>query len=218
MSERTDPEGLPPIPEPDDRREPAKLDRPRSLLQRWRQRPRTKAMETLETVVLAGGIAWFVHAFIAASFYIPSESMLPGLEINDRLLAEKLSYRFHPPRRGDIVVFDPPPKATALAGNAVIKRVVGLPGETIAIHSGLVFIDGQPLTEPYTLAMPAYPEPDWHALGMAGGRIPSDAVFVMGDNRNNSADSHVWGTLPIDHIIGHAVFRFWPIPRIGPVS
>lgn len=193
-------------------------DRPASALVRWWRRPRTKAQETVETVVFAGAIAYVVHAFIAASFYIPSESMLPGLEVNDRLLAEKLSYRFHPPRRGDIVVFDPPPKATILAGAAVIKRVIGLPGETIGIRSGLVFIDGQPLSEPYIKEMPAYLEPDWHALGMAGGRIPPGAVFVMGDNRNNSADSHVWGTLPIDHIIGHAVFRFWPPSRIGPVS
>lgn len=180
-----------------------------------------KARETLETLVVALVLAFVIRATIAQSFFIPSESMLPTLEINDRVLVEKLAYRFGAPHRGDIVVFKAPPRAVeasaSLEGEAMIKRVIGLPGETIAISNGKVTVDGKQLAEPYVAEAPVYPEPDWEGLGMPGGKVPEGTYFMMGDNRNNSADSHIWGPLPASDIIGHAVFRFWPPQRIGLV-
>ncbi len=182
----------------------------------WRAKPRSKAQEYLETFGVALALAFFVRHTVAEARYIPSESMLPSLEVGDRLIVEKITYRLHAPERGDVVVFMPPPRARG-NGNAFIKRVVGLPGERIAIQAGQVLINGVALNEPYTFEQAYYYEPDWKELGMAGGVIPAGCVFVMGDNRNNSQDGHVWGPLPIDNIIGRTVFRFWPVNRFGPV-
>ncbi|MDB5097654.1 MAG: lepB [Cyanobacteria bacterium RYN_339] len=189
---------------------------PLGRLKAWWNRPKSKTREYLETFAVALALAFFVRGTIAEARYIPSESMLPSLEIGDRLIVEKISYRLHLPQRGDIVVFNPPERADP-KGNAFIKRVIGLPGEHIDIHDGKVFINGKPLTEPYIMEQPMYRPPDWEDLGIPGGVIPPGKVFVMGDNRNNSQDSHVWGALPIENIIGDTVFRFWPVNRIGNV-
>jgi signal peptidase I len=189
---------------------------PFGRLKAWWTRPKSKTREYLETFAVALALAFFVRGTIAEARYIPSESMLPTLEIGDRLIVEKISYRLHLPQRGDIVVFNPPERADP-KGNAFIKRVIGLPGERIDIHDGKVFINGKPLTEPYIMEQPMYRPPDWEDLGIPGGVIPQGKVFVMGDNRNNSQDSHVWGALPIENIIGDTVFRFWPVNRIGNV-
>jgi signal peptidase I len=114
-------------------------------------------------------------------------------------------------------VFNPPARAGG-NGNAFIKRVIGLPGDKMRIHDGKVFVNGNPLTEPYIAEEPMYMEPDWDSLNMHDGVVPAGSVFVMGDNRNNSQDSHVWGALPIPSIIGQTVFRFWPPNRLGPVG
>lgn len=189
---------------------------PQSRFKAWWTRPKSKTREYLETFAVALALAFFVRGTIAEARYIPSESMLPTLEVGDRLIVEKISYRLHPPERGDIVVFNPPPAANG-NGNAFIKRVIGLPGEHIDIHDGKVFINGKSLDEPYIMEAPMYRPPDWDSLGIPGGVIPKGTIFVMGDNRNNSQDSHVWGVLPIDNIIGDTVFRFWPLNRIGEV-
>lgn len=171
------------------------------------RKPKSKTRETLETFVVAIVLALGVRATVAEARFIPSESMLPTLEVGDRLIVEKISYRLHPPDRGDIVVFDPPPRSGFDRGNAFIKRVVGLPGETISVREGQVYIDGKPLDEEYVKEPPTYE--------MEAQAIPTGSVFVMGDNRNNSADSHVWGALPISNIIGRSAVRFWPPIRIG---
>nr|WP_295617380.1 signal peptidase I [Chamaesiphon sp. GL140_3_metabinner_50] len=160
--------------------------------------------------VVAVGLAIFIRTFIAEPRYIPSESMLPTLEIGDRLIVEKLSYYTHLPKHGDIVVFAPPPQLQEqgyLEEQAFIKRVIGLPGDTIEVKDGRVYVDKELLTESYIAQAPNY--------GMSPMVVPPDELFVMGDNRNNSNDSHVWGFLPKDNVIGHACFRFWPIERLG---
>ncbi|MEB3285817.1 MAG: signal peptidase I [Candidatus Sericytochromatia bacterium] len=177
-------------------------------------RAKSKTREYIETLVIAFILAIVVRTTIAEARYIPSESMLPTLEVGDRLIVEKMTYRFAPVERGDIVVFEAPPRAMG-NGNAFIKRVVGLPGERIDIRGGQVYINGDALKEPYILEAPRYPDPDWEALGLPEGRIPADSLFVMGDNRNNSQDSHVWGSLPLRNVIGQTVFRFWPPTRLG---
>lgn len=186
-------------------------------LKAWWGRPKSKSREYMETFGVALALAFFVRATIAEARYIPSESMRPTLEVGDRLIVEKVSYHFTMPHRGDIVVFNPPERAGG-NGNAFIKRVIGLPGEHVRIHDGKVFINGKPLTEPYIAEAPMYMEPDWDSLNMHDGVVPAGCVFVMGDNRNNSQDSHVWGALPVKNIIGDTVFRFWPPNRVGPVG
>ncbi|MEB3297887.1 MAG: signal peptidase I [Candidatus Sericytochromatia bacterium] len=170
-------------------------------------KPRSRTRETLETFAVAIGLALLIRTTVAEARWIPSDSMLPTLEQGDRLIVEKISYRFESPQRGDIVVFDPPQGSGFGGGNAFIKRIIGLPGETISVSNGKVFIDGKALEPDWKLEAPDYEMPE--------RSIPARHVFVMGDNRNNSADSHVWGALPMDNIIGRATLRFWPPHRVG---
>ncbi|HAC64479.1 MAG TPA: signal peptidase I [Cyanothece sp. UBA12306] len=168
--------------------------------------------ENLQIVIIALVLALVIRTFIAEPRYIPSESMLPTLEIGDRLVVEKVSYYFHTPQRGDIIVFEPPTQLRLLGyqkEQAFIKRVVGLPGETIAVIKGKVYINNQPLLENYLLESPNY--------NLKSIKIPDHKLFVMGDNRNNSNDSHAWGFLPQKNVIGHAIFRFFPFARIGKI-
>jgi signal peptidase I len=179
---------------------------PQPLLVQWWQ----KWGENITILILAVGLAIFIRTFVAEPRYIPSESMLPTLAVGDRLIVEKLSYYTHPPQRGDIIVFAPPPQLQEqgyLEDQAFIKRVIGLPGEKIEVKNGRVYVDGELLTESYIAEAPNY--------AMSPMLVPPDRLFVMGDNRNNSNDSHIWGFLPEANIIGHACFRFWPIDRLG---
>jgi len=169
--------------------------------------------ENLQILGIALVLALLLRLLIAEPRYIPSDSMVPTLEIGDRLVIEKISYRVRQPLRGDIVVFDPPPLLQELGftrDQAFIKRVVGEPGQMVQVHSGQVLIDGTPLQEPYIAQPPAYEMPPVV--------VPEGKFFVMGDNRNNSNDSHVWGFLPKENIIGRAVFRFYPLRRTGAIA
>ncbi len=164
------------------------------------------------TVLIALILAFLIRVFIAEPRYIPSESMFPTLETGDRLVVEKIAYKFHPPAQGDIVVFQPPAKLRLLGyepDQAFIKRAIATEGETVAVRDGIVYINDRPLTEDYIAAPPGY--------NLMPVTVPEGELFVMGDNRNNSNDSHVWGFLPVENVIGHAVFRFWPFDRIGTV-
>ncbi len=164
-------------------------------------------------VAIALTLAFFIRFFIAEPRFIPSPSMVPTLAVGDRLLVEKVSYRLHLPHAGDITVFEPPPQLQEygyLASQAFIKRVIGLPGQTVQVSQGQVIVNGQPLSEPYILAAPDYEMPPV--------TVPFGSLFVMGDNRNDSNDSHVWGFLPIQNVIGRAVFRFWPLEKIGRLN
>jgi len=173
-------------------------------------------------------IAFLVRTFIAQAFYIPSGSMLPQLQILDRVVVSKLSYKLHDPRRGDIIVFDNPyPQAAKPAdsdnavvrvvknvGKAVgvvqpstdefIKRVIGLPGETVEGRQGHVYVNGRLLREPYL-------KPDVVTSTFAPITIPKGQLWVMGDNRTNSGDSRVFGPISQSHIVGRAVVKVWPL-------
>lgn len=166
--------------------------------------------ENLQLIVIALCLALLLRTFVAEPRYIPSDSMLPTLEMGDRLVVEKISYRFHPPATGDIIVFDPPEKLQILGyakDQAFIKRIIGEPGQTVSIAHDQVYLNNEPLQEDYIAEPPAY---QW-----GPEQVPSGEFFVMGDNRNDSNDSHVWGFLPTKNIIGRAWFRFWPLNRIG---
>ena len=168
--------------------------------------------ENLQIIAIALALALFIRAFVAEPRYIPSDSMLPTLEVGDRLVVEKVSYYFRPPTTGEIVVFDPPQQLQIQGyakDQAFIKRVIGTPGQTVQVQDGKVYINGRSLKEDYIAEPPAYQ--------MEAVQVPEDQLFVMGDNRNNSNDSHVWGFLPKQNVIGHACYRFWPFSRIGRV-
>lgn len=164
-------------------------------------------------LLIALVVALVVRVAIAEPRYIPSNSMDPTLHISDRLLVDKISYRWQAPHRGDIVVFNPPAQLVKLgykSDQAFIKRIIGEPGDTLQIAAGQVILNGQPLPESYIAEAPRY--------DMPAVTIPPGYVFVLGDNRNDSNDSHVWGPLPQQNLIGKARLRFWPLDRLGSVS
>jgi len=147
--------------------------------------------------------------------YIPSLSMYPTFDINDQLAVEKVSKWLQPPDRRDVVVFDPPPLFWDLTarkpdGEAVIKRVVGVAGDTVEVRGGRLYVNDQLQDEPYTAELADYALPRL--------QVPAGTVFVLGDNRNHSFDSHYWGFLPVENIIGRATLRYWPPNRIGTVE
>lgn len=138
--------------------------------------------------------------------YIASGSMLPTLQINDRILIDKLTYRSKLPKRGDIILFKP--TKTLEKQNfkeGFINRIIGLPGETVKIKSGIVYINNKPLPEKYILEKPQY---EYGAV-----KIPKSSYFVLGDNRNNAYDSHYWGFVPKQLIIGKAIGIYCPVSR-----
>jgi len=165
------------------------------------------------TVGLSIILALGIRTFVAEARWIPSESMVPTLRINDKLIVDKLSYHFTEPQRGDIVVFSPTDgikKENPNLKDAFIKRVIGLPGDKVEVKGERVYINDKPLQERYIEDKPHY------QFGPVV--VPPDSYLVLGDNRNNSYDSHYWGFVPRDNIIGRAVVRFWPPNRIGELN
>ncbi len=175
------------------------------------QSPENPWVEAVKTIGLSAILAIGIRHFVAEARYIPSGSMLPTLEVNDRLIIDKLSYRFTSPERGDIVVFSPTEKLQKENfKDAFIKRVIGLPGETVEVKGERVYINNIPIQERYIEEDPHY------QYGPV--TVPDDEYLVLGDNRNNSYDSHYWGFVPKDKIIGRAVIRFWPPNRMGELN
>ncbi len=167
--------------------------------------------ENIPTVAVAILLAFGVRVFIAEPRFIPSPSMEPTLCIDDRLIIDKVTYHFRKPERGEIIVFTPPVHPVTDTSKVYIKRVIGLPGDRVTVFNGKVLVNRQPLNENYIMEPPAYEMPTV--------TVPAGQYWVMGDNRNNSQDSHVWGTLPEGNILGRAVFRFWPFDqRAGNIN
>jgi len=191
-----------------------------------------KIAENIPTVVVAVLLAVGVRTFVAEPRYIPTSSMEPTLQIDDRLIIDKVTLLFRKPERGEVVVFYPPESlAVPDSSKVYIKRVIGLPGDRLAIKNGKVYLNGKVLPENYTAGPANYDLPSNDPLicpptclpplnlviedGILSFVIPEHHYWVMGDNRNNSADSHVWGFLPADRILGRALFRYWPPHRLG---
>lgn len=192
-----------------------------------RRKKRSLLAELPFLVAIALALAVLVKTLALQAFYIPSESMVDALQVNDRVLVNKVSYRIGQPERGDVVVFDQSPNEeeslpAALIRNLaesigartpeadLIKRVVGLPGETIDIRDNTVFIDGEPLDEPY---LEEAIRTRWDASEPL--LIPEDSYFVMGDNRTRSLDSRTFGPISRDEIVGRAFVIIWPTSRWG---
>lgn len=164
---------------------------------------RNELRELLVTLVMAAVIALVIRQFIMEVRRIPSGSMEPTIMPNDRVVTDKIGWHLYGLQRGMIVVFDPPFPSP----DAYIKRLIGLPGDTVAIHDGHVFVNGAALTEPYLEAPPAY------VYGPT--KVPAGHLFFLGDNRNQSNDSHFWGFADIHKVYGVAWVRMWPLDRLG---
>ena len=179
------------------------------------------AIELGIVVVVAVVIAILLRTFVVATYSIPSGSMEPTLQVGDRIVVDKLSYDLHGIDRGNIIVFSTPPKENC-AGPPVsdlVKRVIGLPGETISVSGGRVYINGHVLAEPWlptAVRTETYPGPSQEPYSLHSPyRIPQGDVYVMGDNRTFSCDSRYWGPVAESTIVGKVDLRIWPLSRIG---
>ncbi|MDR3270643.1 MAG: signal peptidase I [Peptococcaceae bacterium] len=163
-------------------------------------------MEIVEIIVIAFALSWLLRTFVIEARYVPTGSMLTTIQLNDRLAVDKIFFKYVSDiKRKDIVVFKPPPEAHAQ--DDYIKRVIGLPGEKIEIIDHITYINDEPLDEPYV------DEPAASNYGPV--YVAQGCLFVMGDNRNDSADSRVWGLLPIENVTGRALFCYWPVSHVG---
>jgi signal peptidase I len=171
---------------------------------------RQSLKNTVEWVAIVVGalvVALLVKTFLIQAFFIPSLSMFPTLDQGERVLVNKLSYTLHDVNRGDLIVFERP---VGVADNGIkdlIKRVVGLPGETIESRDGRVYVDGELLEESYL-------DDGTTTTNLTRLTVPDEHLFVMGDNRNNSEDSRVFGPISEDLVVGRAFVRVWPLPKI----
>lgn len=168
---------------------------------RRRQRPIWR--DYAETIIGAVVLALLIMTFVGRAFTVDGPSMLPTLHSGERLLVDKLTYRFRDPVRGEIVVFRYPSDPS----HFFIKRVIGLPGDQITIASGQVYVNGRRLAESYVNSLTLG--------GRSSYEVPPDSYFVLGDNRNNSQDSRspYVGYVPRSHIVGRALLRYWPLDR-----
>ncbi len=192
------------------------------------------AVELVVIVVVALGLALAIQAFLVKPYRIPSESMVPTLTVNQRVLVNRIGNNFGDPQIGDVMVFHPPTGAEDSLGRCgvtvgeseicsrptderadvnFIKRVVAGPGDRLRIRNGRAIVNGRPLDEPY-----AEPCGGGEGCDFAGEiRVPEGHWFMMGDNRGESADSRFWGPVPRDWFIGGAFATYWPPNRIGPL-
>ena len=163
---------------------------------------RSLLRELLETILPAILIAVLLNLFVVQPTKVRGESMEPTLHTDEYLLVEKITYHLHQPQRGDVVVFRYPRDEA----ENFIKRVIAVPGETVEIQSGHVYINGQAITEPYLLQLPRE--------NMPPTKIADGKLFVLGDNRLNSNDSRIFGVVSMDEVVGRAWLRYWPFGEI----
>lgn len=185
--------------------------------------------EALIIVLIAAVVAVFVQSFLVKTFIIPTSSMSPTLQVGDRIMAERVTYHFRKPRRGDIVVFRYPPTDPKAQNTSnilywpfermaetfhlahggttpYVKRVIATEGETIEVKEGQVIVDGRKLEEDYKIQ---------DTYNMPPMKVPEGELFVMGDNRPNSRDSRYWGTAPVRSVIGRVFLIWWPLRHFG---
>ena len=192
---------------PDPGGRPPQRERPPRIRRAMSRRSRT-VLSWSWVLMAAVVLALLMRTFLVAAFFIPSESMEPELQIGDRLLVSKLSYRIGEPSRGDIVVFRTPEQLRNPQTAELVKRVVAVGGQTVSAVDGRLILDGSPVDEEY-LSSEVYMRDFGPVL------VPDDYVFVMGDNRSSSQDSRFFGPVHESEIIGRAFARFWPPSRLG---
>jgi signal peptidase I len=184
------------------------LPHPEVSKSRRRSNGTRQAIEWGILIVGALLIALLIKTFLFQAFYIPSASMEPTLKVHDRVLVNKLSYHLHSVHRGDIVVFKAPPEERTAQIKDLVKRVIGLPGDTIEARGGHVYIDDRLLSEPY---LPK----GTITNDLPKETVPANSYFMMGDNRTESSDSRVFGPIKRSALIGRAFVRMWPLTHLG---
>ncbi len=162
--------------------------------------------ETLETILWALALALVLRTFVVQAFWIPSGSMIPTLEVGDRVLVCKFWYRFSDPARGQIAVFKYPMDPR----RDFVKRIIALPGDVVELKDGMVFVNGAVQSEIYVKNRDLFEMPPV--------KIPEGSYFCLGDNRPNSQDSRFWGFVPKNYLKGPVFVRYWPLNRLGPVE
>ena len=162
------------------------------------------AFELLQTIVMAL-VLYFLIDSVVARVRVDNISMQPTLQPGNFILVNKLAYRLDEPDYGDVVIFHYPLNPQ----EDYIKRIIGLPGDTVRVEDGIVIVDGQPLRESYISDEPMYSN-EW--------QVPEGHIFVLGDNRNQSSDSHSWGYVPMENVIGKALVVYWPLDEIKTLS
>jgi len=170
--------------------------------------------ETIETVIWALVLALILRTFVVQAFWIPSGSMLPTLQIGDRVLVAKMWIWIQEPSRGSIYVFKYPVEPD----RDFIKRIIGLPGDIIDIRGGVVYLNGRPLDEPYVKNNDYFTLRQNDIFKAVPVEIPESMYLALGDNRSNSQDSRYWGLVPKNYLRGPAFFRYWPLNRIGLID
>lgn len=177
-----------------------------------------KILNVVFVVVVAFVLAYLIRLFVITPYEIPSGSMLDTIQIEDKVMSERLSYYFSDPEPGDIVTFQDPQQPD----RTLIKRVIATEGQTIDIRDGDVYVDGEKLEEPYlkdgSYTEPLYEHPEGIDHIMYPYTIPEGHVWVMGDNRLESADSRYFGAVDADTVSGHAIIRYWPLNRFGLIE
>ncbi len=172
--------------------------------------------EIVETLVLTLIIFLVIQNFVAQPYKVQQQSMEHTLEPDQYVLVDKLTPRLDTYKRGDIVVFTPPPDWVQQDGTPFIKRVIGVGGDKVAIHDGSVYINGTAIDEPYVYHDDGEaPQPTTAPLDQSTWEIPAGDLFLMGDHRSNSADSRAFGPVPVAQVIGRAWLRYWPLDVFG---
>jgi len=168
-------------------------------------------LEIVETLVLTLIIFFVIQTFVAQPYRVQQVSMERTLEPDQYVLVDKLTPRFDAYKRGDIVVFNPPPNWVQAQGQPYIKRVIGVGGDTVELKDGKVLVDGTALIEPYVFQEDGDSQPTDALIGVGKWVVPDGQLFLMGDHRSNSADSREFGPVDISAVIGRAWLRYWPI-------
>ena len=177
---------------------------------RKRRSRRRHALSWIAIAVGAVGLAVLIRTYVVQTFYVPSKSMTPTLQVGDRILVDKLPVVSRVLQRGDIIVFRRVARDTDLPGPSdLVKRVIGLPGETVSSRGDVVLINGKPLAEPWLPDLKKVPGCFEPSLNIRTIVVPANSYFVLGDCRGDSSDSRVWGAVPASHIIGKVFLVVW---------
>ncbi|NLI91919.1 MAG: signal peptidase I [Peptococcaceae bacterium] len=165
-------------------------------------------LEWVIIIAVAFVLSIVIRNYVVDTRIVPTGSMLPTIQLQDRLIVDRLFYKYDTIKRGDIIVFEAP--ESAQEDKDLVKRVIGLPGEKVEVKNGKVYIGDKALNEPYIMATPDY--------NYGPVTVPADSYFMLGDNRRASKDSHIWGFLPANKILGRVWIRYWPLDKFGSLG
>lgn len=178
------------------------------MTEKEQKKKKNEWLEWIKAILLAVAFVFIVRMFLFAPIVVEGPSMLPTLHDRDQMIVNKIAYTLGEPDRFDIVVFHAPEK------NDFIKRIIGLPGEHVEVKNNVLYIDGEPIDEPFLNDQIFTNDFKLEELEEGYEVVPEDSVFVMGDNRSNSTDSRIIGVVPMDEVVGKAKFVYWPLDRI----